>query len=175
MQFFAIAPSSQRTYSNGQASYEKFYRALHLTCYPLLESTLRLSVTFLAHSLSFSSVKTYLAAVRYKNIDLGLSTDFEKLHLLHLLLRSVKRSKRELVCPQYLHVMLPLLKSLKEGIHIAFYKDQDRIIRWAVSPPHFSVPYVLLNFAANPKFPLIHVRLFWYQMFLTLMAFSSWK
>lgn len=131
MQSFAIAPSSQRTYHNGQSSYEKFCQAFHLTRYPLSESTLRLFVTFLARSLSFSSIKTYLAAVRYKNIELGFSLDFEKLNLLHLLLRGVKRSKGELVRPQRLPITLPLMKSLKGSLRTAFYNYQDRIMLWA--------------------------------------------
>ena len=82
-------------------------------------------MTFLARSLSFSSIKTYLAAVRYRDIELGFSLDFEKLNLLHLLLRGVKRSKGELVRPQRLPITLPLMKSLKEGLRTAFYNDQD--------------------------------------------------
>ena len=50
LQSSAIAPSTLRTYLVGQASYARFCQSLNLCPFPLLESTLRLFVTFLARS-----------------------------------------------------------------------------------------------------------------------------
>ncbi len=132
LQSCAIASSSKRTYLNGQTSYEKFCHAFNFKQYPLSEPTLRLFVTFLARSLSYSSIKTYLAAVRYKNTELGFSRDLQNMPLLHLLLRGVKRAKGELIRPnRFARNTLPIMKSLKEVLRKAHYIERDKLMLWA--------------------------------------------
>ena len=127
----AIAPSSQRTYLNGQKSYSDFYGQFNLRLYPLSESNLRLFVTFLARSVGFSTIKTYLAAVRYKNTELRFSSNFDKMPLLHLLVRGVKRSKGVLVRSNRLPITMPIMKSLKEALRSASFNEHDKLMVWA--------------------------------------------
>ncbi len=69
--------------------------------------------------------------MRYKNTELGFSSDLQHMPLLHLLLRGVKRSKGELVRPHRLPITLPIMKSLKEGLRRANYNEQDKIMLWS--------------------------------------------
>ena len=137
LQSSAIAPSTLRTYLVGQASYARFCQSFNLCRFPLLESTLRLFVTFLARSLSYASIKTYLAAVRYKNIELGFAADLQNMQLLNLLLRGVKRSKGEHIRPLRLPITLPLLKVLKESLRRASYAENDKVMLLAASTTAF--------------------------------------
>jgi len=81
--------------------------------------------------MSFSSIKTYLAAIRYKNITLGFSADFQDMPLLHLLLKGIKRSKGDLVRPLRLPITLPIIKHLKEALRSSKYNEQDKLMLWA--------------------------------------------
>ena len=68
-----LALSTQRTYRSGNSRYERFCSEYNVQAYPTSEKTLTHFVAVLYRDgLAASTVKSYLAAVRYNQIALGL-------------------------------------------------------------------------------------------------------
>ena len=91
-QAMALAPSSKKTYLQGQQAYHKFCNDFGFQPYPLSELNLRFFSAFLARSLSLATINTYLSAVRLQNIELGFNP-LKDMPLLRLLLRGIRRAK----------------------------------------------------------------------------------
>lgn len=127
----SIASSSRLTYINGQQQYIKFCTIHKLTPFPLQESSLRLFVTFLAEHLSFSTIQTYLAAVRHKNILLGFDSNSEPMPLLGLLLKGIKRCTTARTMQPRLPVTISVLRSLKTSLTTSLYPPVDKLMLWS--------------------------------------------
>ena len=68
-----IATSTRRTYRSGSSRYLQFCESFNVTPFPVSESGLSFFVAFLyRQGLSGGTVKSYLAAIRYVQISLGL-------------------------------------------------------------------------------------------------------
>ena len=91
-QAMALAPSSKKTYLQGQQAYHKFCNDFGFQPYPLSELNLRFFSAFLARSLSLATINTYLSAVRLQNIELGFNP-LKDMPLLRLLLRGIRQAK----------------------------------------------------------------------------------
>ena len=87
----SLAKSSRRTDRVGLRHYRKFCKSFRDTQFPPTQLTLRLFVTHLTNTMSFKSIKLYLAAVKFKAVELGFGNNFHKMSQLHLLLRGIKR------------------------------------------------------------------------------------
>ncbi len=103
----SIASTSQQTYSSGE---KRFVNFIHLykrkqveECLHDSEPLLTEFVAFLAKSIRYTSIKTYLAAVRHFHIRCGLVLNLSKMLRLQLVLRGIKRSQGE-----QLRVRLPI-------------------------------------------------------------------
>ena len=127
----SFALSSHRTYFNGQERYKHFCRLSSLQPYPIVEDTLRLFVTSLASSVGYNTIKTYLAAVKHKHVELGFPTNHLPMNRLNQLLRGIKRA-------HWVHVRLPrppvsveVLKTLKASLRSAGFCAEDKLMLWA--------------------------------------------
>lgn len=127
----SLSYPSRRTYIQGQQAYTTFCSEFHLRPYPLSESTLRLFAAFLARTSSYATIRTYMAAVRYKNIELGFHPASAQMPLLQLLLRGIKRVKGKSCKPKRLPITLPLLKILKNGLRSTSFPRADQLMLWA--------------------------------------------
>ncbi len=127
----SIATSSRRTYQQGQQAFEAFCKNISAQPYPLNEGTLRLFATFLAHTLSFATVQTYLASLRHRHIELGFSTNFNRMDSLRLLLRGIKRVKGSRVRQQRIPVTPLMLRQLEEALRQGQYPEVDKLMLWA--------------------------------------------
>ena len=68
-----VAPSTRRVYTTGALRYQEFSNSIGIEVYPTSERSLLLFVAFLfTNNLAPSTIKTYLAAVRYEQIGRGL-------------------------------------------------------------------------------------------------------
>ena len=127
----SIASSSRRTYQQGQQAFESFCRNISAQPYPLNEGTLRLFVTFIAHSLSFATIQTYLASLRHRHIELGFPSNFDQMDSLRFLLRGIKRVKGSRVRQQRIPVTPLMLRQLKEALRQSRYSEADKLMLWA--------------------------------------------
>ena len=127
----SISPSSRRTYQQGQRSYTEFCSHFGFPRFPLSEHILRLFTAYLARSLSFATIQTYLAAVRHQHIEYGFQSNFENMHLLRNLLRGVKRLKGSSVRPKRLPITINVLKAIKNSLRRSNHNNQDQLMLWA--------------------------------------------
>ncbi len=126
-----MSESTRRTYTQGQCSFNRFCNQFNIAPYPLQEYTLRLFTAHLSHNLSYSTIQTYLAAIRHRNIELGFPSTFDQMPLLRLLLRGVKRIKGSTTRPKRLPISLNTLKLLKTSLRESSFNTQDQHMLWA--------------------------------------------
>ena len=98
--------------------------------YPLCEDTLQLFTTYLAKSLSYASIRTYLSSLRLAQVELGLSPAPE-MHRLKLLLRGVKRVKGARSKAKRKPITLALLETLKRALRSSSFSIRDQTMLWA--------------------------------------------
>ena len=94
----SLAPSTRRSYSSGQRRFFQFCTTVGLlhqsgSPFPVSESTLELFVSYLSSTVSYRTVKCYLAAVRSLQIELGLGDPLTLTPCLEHFLRRIKRSQ----------------------------------------------------------------------------------
>ena len=127
----SLSSGSQKTYLNGQQQYLMFCSQFKLTPYPPTELSLRYFVTFLAESLSFATIQTYLAAVRHKSIELGFAPCWTPMPLLSLVLKGIKRCKSDTARPARLPITIGILRALKTALSLSEFKNIDKLMLWA--------------------------------------------
>ena len=130
----SIASTTQQTYSSGK---KRFVNFVHLykqkqvdACLPASEALMTEFVAFLAKSIRYPSIKTYLAAVRHFHTCRGLELNLNKMLRLQLVLRGIKRSQG-----QQLRVCLPItinhLKLFRMLLAVPFTQSFDSKMIWA--------------------------------------------
>ena len=106
-----------------------FCSLFHLTPFPADSHTLQLFVGFLARSVSYKTIKVYLAAVRHAHLIKGLSEPPAD-HLLHYALRGIRRTHGDSKRTR-LPITLPILKRLKRQLHNTHLPLLDKRMLWA--------------------------------------------
>ena len=89
----SIAESTRRAYSTGQTTYFNFCTKFNLQPLPAPEQQLILFTADLSQRLSYSSIRSYLSAVRFLHIANGHPDPLAKKLKLDLLLRGLRRRK----------------------------------------------------------------------------------
>ena len=132
LQELSISNASRQTYAQGQQSFITFCTTYQLQPYPLTGATLRLYTTYLARSLSYATIQTYLAAIKHKHIKEGFPPSFHQMHLLRLLLRGIKRSKGLTARPKKLPITANVMRTLKDNLRLSStFHESDKIMLWA--------------------------------------------
>ncbi|XP_073246070.1 uncharacterized protein [Porites lutea] len=95
--FQSIASSTRRTYSSGERHFIRFclFHKLISPQTPFLptsESTLIHFVTHLSNTVSYGTIKVYLAAVKNLHVEFGCPLDFSSMPFLYKTLRGIKSS-----------------------------------------------------------------------------------
>ena len=128
----ALAKSTRRVYKVALRKYGNFCSAHWLQCFPLPQSTLHLYSTHLTNSLSYKSIKLYLAALKYFSLRKGYRDRFPKMHKLHLLLWGIKRRLSAVgTCKPRFPVTIPLLKRLRSSIQSLYPDVAEQKMLWA--------------------------------------------
>ena len=98
-----LATSTKRVYATGYKRYTTFCDCTQLAPFPASESTLQLFVSYLhQEGLSFGTIKSYLAAIRFEQIAQNLGNP--NIHLMsHLeyVLKGIKHSTTIHVSPHH--------------------------------------------------------------------------
>ena len=131
----SLAPSTRRSYSSGQRRFLEFCTTVGLlhqsgSPFPVFESTLELFVSHLSYTVSYCTVKCYLAAVRSLQIDLGLSDPLTTTPRLEHVLRGIKCSQAltARARPPRLPVTRDLMLLIHSRLNLA---DPDSAMLWA--------------------------------------------
>ena len=95
--FQSIASSTRQTYSSGERHFIRFclFHKLISPQTPFLptsESTLIHFVTHLSNTVSYGTIKVYLAAVKNLHVEFGCPLDFSSMPFLYKTLRGIKSS-----------------------------------------------------------------------------------
>ena len=119
--FFAngLAASSRKTYKAGENRYIGFCQRYSIVPLPVSESGLCKFVTFLAEQgLKYSTIKTYLAGIRYLHIRSGLQEPFHGVHMprLEYTTRGIKRFQAQSMTGgrTRLPITPPIMRQMKE-------------------------------------------------------------
>ena len=130
-QCMSLSTASCRTYLHGQHKYEEFCKRYYLYLYLTTEHKLRLFATFMARSLANRTIKVYLAAVKFTELELGYPDNFGNMLALRLLLRGIKRVKGVNWRLPRLPITTAVLKGLKTSLRHSNFHIQDQYMLWA--------------------------------------------
>lgn len=126
----AIAPSTQRVYSAGVRLFEDFCRSQRRSSLPASELTIRLFCTEQAGRVSYSTVSTYVSAIRMQHLQHGHQDPTVDAPLLSLLLQGIKRSTK----PPRQHrqpITADILTNLKPAISALKRQAYQSRLFWA--------------------------------------------
>lgn len=128
-----LAPSTQRVYRTGGSSYRKFCADAGLIDFPTSEHNLMLFVAHLhSRKLAPGTMKSYLAAVRYLQISMGLGNPrINEMPKLEYLMKGVKRA-----APGGVRRRLPITVEILAELKLHWLRPSagtDVKMLWAVS------------------------------------------
>ncbi|XP_028406820.1 uncharacterized protein LOC114529267 [Dendronephthya gigantea] len=129
------APSTKQTYAAGIKQFISFCLAKGIVtpCSPLLpatELTLLYFVGHLSKSVSYSTVKTYLASVSYLHVNFQIPFDMGSMQLLEKSLKGLKRLKGEKLRDRR-PITVTELESLHSALRPQFTDCLDNVMLWA--------------------------------------------
>ena len=159
----SIASSTKQTYSAGEKRYidfvTRFKQQSLEQCLPATEAILTEFVAFLAKSIKYASIKTYLAAVRHLHMRRGLQLNLPKMQQLQLVLRGIKRSHGD-----QSRVRLPItihhLRLFHLMLAIPSTQNYESLMIWAAMTLAFFGFLRLGELTCNTKFnPEVHLML----------------
>ena len=130
----SVAASTKQTYSAGEKRFIVFsnlYRPQEVKyLLPASEETLMKFSAYLAKSIKHSSIKNYLAAVRYFHLRNGFSLDCKKMLRLQMVLRGIKRSQGDNIRMR-LPITIHHLKLFRMMLALPATTNYDTIMFWA--------------------------------------------
>ena len=153
----ALAPSTRRTYNIGINKFYMFCKNFNCMPFPLNEEVLCLFVTNLAESVSFKTLKLYLSAVKFQNMELGFRDSMSKMTQLQLTLRGIKRTlgahgSRKPRLP----ISIVTMRLLKRYIFMSKLTNHNKLMFWSACTLAF---FGFLRSSEYVSTPLIESRL----------------
>lgn len=125
-----MAPTTRRTYAAGLRRFEQFTASYAIAPYPASTLTLKYFTSHLARTVTYQTIKVYLAAIRLKHIELGYP-DPTTAPLLKYFVCGIKRIRGSQQ-RQRLPITIEVLRKLK--LHLGNtpgYRYQDQRMLWA--------------------------------------------
>ena len=127
--------TTRRTYSSGERQFIRFclHHGLVSPETPLLPSnaaTLIHFATHLSNTVSYGTIKVYLAAVKNLHTEFGFPLDFTSMLLLHKTLRGMKclQSVPKRMCYP---ITITVLQQIYSKLHLFHSQDVDSSMLWA--------------------------------------------
>ena len=99
--------------------------------YPTTERKLRLFATYMARSLANRTIKVYLAAMRFTELELGYPDNFGNMQALRLLVPGIKRVKGVNHRLPRFPIITTVLKGLKTSLRHSNFPVKDQYMLWA--------------------------------------------
>ena len=151
----SVASTTKQTYGAGERNFLNFishFKQASVEQYlPATEVLLTEYVAYLAKTIKYTSIKTYLAAVRHYHIRHGFELNLQKMLRLQLVLRGIKRSQGD-----QLRVRLPItihhLQLFRMLLNIPKTANYESIMIWAAMTLAFFGFLRLGELTCNCKF-----------------------
>ncbi len=159
----ALAPSTTKNYNRAVQRYERFCLQHDLSPFPLEEQTIILFVTYLSTFSSYSNVKSFLAALRYKSIMDTSTSPIPTFQKLYYVVRGIKRTqgntrKRTPRAP----VTTNILKDVHEYLMHSDFVYPDKVMMWS------AILVAFFGFLRVSEYTSSHKTKFDYQTTLML-------
>ena len=127
--YHGVAKSTRRTYQSGLMAYMSFCSRFGINPLPATSLTLQYFCTDRSQSISYKTIKVYLAAIRLMHIEQGLldpTTD----QSLHLVCRGIRRQQNT---PERkrLPITIDILKALKSQLRLSNYTAGEQHMLWS--------------------------------------------
>ena len=131
MQAYGVAASTRQTYRAGITSYLAFCSKYSINPLPASELTLRYFCAELSNSVSYATIKVYLAGIRLFHIENNFPDPIKEAPLLRYLCTAIKRYAGETNF-KCLPITIPILCSIKASLfHRHQMPSHDRRLFWA--------------------------------------------
>ena len=118
----SIVDSTRRSYATGQSNYLSFCSRFNIQPLPASEQQLILFTADRSQQLSYSTIRSYLSAVRFLHIPNGFGDPLTVKLQLELLLRGVRKRK-----PGSQDKRLPITPLILEKIYNGVYKRKPKL------------------------------------------------
>ena len=125
-----MAASTRRTYQAGTAAFTRFCHKHGIPPLPASELTLRYFCTHLSKSVSYQTIKVYLAAIRLLHLEHGFEDPTRDTPLLTYLCIGIRRSGRSTNTTR-LPITIPLLRVIKHQLSTSTLPAQAKLLYWA--------------------------------------------
>jgi len=147
--------STRTTYNTGVSSFLQFSAQYHIIpCCQASSLTLQYFCINLAHSVSYKTIKVYLAGIRLAHLEHG-HPDPTSAEFLHLVIRGIRHSQGDSTC-QRLLITINLLQTLKCQLRNMDLSSVEKCLMWAAFTTAF---YGFLRISGSQTQPQI-LRLF---------------
>ena len=128
----SVAPSTKQQYDRNFHVYRRFCNKYRLQLFPLVQESLILFATHMAHKISHQNISSKLSAVKYFSQLHGYDTDFSTFHRLYRLIRGIKRTQaNKFSKPKRLPITPPLLHIFRSKLWTFPMLYVDKLMIWA--------------------------------------------
>ena len=126
--YHGIAESTQQTYQSGLRKFESFCSQYAFTPPPASSLTLQYFCTYESQSVSYKTIKVYLAAIRLYHIENNMPDPTDD-NLLHLVCRGICHLQGDSQCTR-LPITINLMRTIKEQLRQSTYTLQEQQMLW---------------------------------------------
>ena len=125
-----MAASTRRAYRTGTSAFAKFCHKRGIPLLPASELTLRYFCAHLSKTVSYQTIKVYLAGIRLLHLEQGFKDPTRDTSLLSYLCIGIRRSGRS-TNKARLPITIPLLRVIKQQLSISALPSQAKLLYWA--------------------------------------------
>ena len=125
-----MATSTRRTYRSGISAFRTFCRERGIPLLPASELTLRYFCAHLSQSVTYATIKVYLAGIRLLHLEHGFTDPMKDRPLLDYLCSGIRRSGKS-NSRSRLPITVAHLHTIKCQLASSSYSSHDKLLYWA--------------------------------------------
>ena len=131
---YSLAPSTKNSYRSGLNAYLLFCHQAGISSFPVCHQNLCSFASHLSHSVSFKTIKTYLASIQFVSIALGFPQHIKDFDRLHYVLRGIRRFQGSIFSrPKRGAISKHHLKAIVRFLSLSTLHPQDKALFLAAS------------------------------------------
>ena len=130
----SVATGTQRTYAPGWRAFLEFMGRMRRDAHHPDQNDVMLFAAAMSHSVSASTLRVYLAAVKYHLLRMGGPVGVTSSSRITALLKGLERAslpRHPSARPQRQAITVHQLKALRQFLDLSLYSPADRLMLWA--------------------------------------------